>query len=175
MNVQRTLAFLTEPLGWRTTVVLLAGVAAVWQLAAPTELPVSVPPRDVPAAVPAMTGPAAAPVSPAYPAIAEHPLFYSTRQPWVPPPPKAAPPAPQAPAPTAVHPLQKYQLVGVVISQGARAALLKSSDGGKTVAISEGQQLNGWTLREITRDTAHFESGGDTYDLKFPTPRWPRS
>lgn len=174
MNLQRTLALLTEPLGWRTTVVLLAGVAAVWQLAAPTELPVSAPPTDVPAAVPPIAG-SAAPVSPAYPAIAEHPLFYPTRQPWVPPPPKAAPPAPQAPAPTAAHPLQKYQLVGVVISQGARTALLKPSDGGKTVAISEGQQLNGWTLREITRDTAHFESAGDTYDLKFPTPRWPRS
>ena len=174
MNVQRTLAFLTEPLGWRSAVVLLAGVAAAWQLAAPTELPVSAPPTDVPAAVPPIAG-SAAPASPAYPAIAEHPLFYPTRQPLVPPPPKATPPAPQAPAPTAVHPLQKYQLVGVVISQGARTALLKSSDGGKTVAISEGQQLNGWTLREITRETAHFESSGDTYDLKFPTPRWPRS
>ena len=153
---------------------LLAGLTAVWQLAMPTQLPVSALAPSPPAAAPAVADPVIQ-VSPAYPAIAEHPLFYPTRQPWVPPPPKAAPPALPAPAPTAVHPLQKYQLVGIVISEGARTALLKSSDGGKTVAISEGQQLNGWTLREISRDAAHFESAGDAYDLKFPTPRWPRS
>jgi hypothetical protein len=163
MNVQRTLAFLTETLGWRSAVVLLAALTAVWQLATPTQLPVSALAPGPPTAAPAAADPVAQ-VAPAYPAIPEHPLFYPTRQPWVPPPPKAAPPALPAPAPTAVHPLQKYQLVGIVISEG-----------GKTVAISEGQQLNGWTLREISRDAAHFESAGDAYDLKFPTPRWPRS
>jgi hypothetical protein len=174
MNVQRAIAFITEPLGWRSAVMLLAGLTAVWQLAMPTRLPVSALVPSPPAAAPSAPDRVAL-VSPAYPAIAEHPLFYPTRQPWVPPPPKAAPPAPPAPTPTAVHPLQKYQLVGIVISEGARAALLKSSDGGKTVTVSEGQQLHGWTLREITRDALHFESGGDAYDIKFPTPRWPRS
>jgi hypothetical protein len=174
MSVQRALAFLTEPLGWRSTVVLLAGLAAVYQLLMPIELPVSATPPSASATAAAMADSAAL-VSPAYPAIAEHPLFYATRQPWVPAAPKAAPPVPPAPAPTAVHPLQKYQLVGVVISEGARTALLKSSDGGKTITVSEGQQLNGWTLREISRDAAYFESGDAAYDLKFPTPRWPRS
>jgi hypothetical protein len=174
VNVQRALAFLTEPLGWRSTVVLLAALAAVWQLAMPIELPVSALSPSPPTAAPAAADPAAQ-VAPAYSAIAEHPLFYPTRQPWAPPPPKAAPPAPPTPTPTAVHPLQKYQLVGVVISESARTALLKPSDGGKTVTISEGQQLNGWTLHEITRDALHFESGGDAYDLTFPTPRWPRT
>jgi hypothetical protein len=173
MNGQRAIAFLTEPLGWRSTVVLLAVLTAVWQLAMPTQLPVSASAPNPPAAAPAAADPVAR-VS-AYPAIAENPLFYPTRQPWVPPPPKAAPPAPQAPAPTAIHPLQKYQLVGVVISESTRTALLKPSDGGKTIAVFEGQQLNGWTLREISRDAAHFESGGETYDIKFPTPRWPRT
>jgi hypothetical protein len=174
MNVQRALASLTEPLGWRSTVVLLAVLTAVWQLAMPTELPVSALSPSLPTAAPAAADPAAQ-AAPAYPAIAEHPLFYATRQSWAPPPPKAAPPAPPTPTPTAVHPLQKYQLVGVVISESTRTALLKSSDGGKTITVSEGQQLNGWTLREISRDTAHFESAGDAYDIKFPTPRWPRS
>jgi hypothetical protein len=174
MNVQRALDFLTEPLGWRSAVLLLAVLAAVWQLAMPIELPVSALPPSPPAIAPAAADPTAR-VSPAYPAITEHPLFYPARLPWAPPAPKAAPPAPQAPAPTAVHPLQKYQLVGVVISEGARTALLKPSDGSKTVRISEGQQLNGWTLREISRDALHFESAGDAYDIKFPTPRWPRS
>jgi hypothetical protein len=174
MNVQRALAFLTEPLGWRSTVALLAALAALWQWAMPIELPVSALPPSPTAAALAMADPAA-PVSPAYPAIAAHPLFYPARQPWVPLPPKATLPVPAAPAPTAPHPLQKYQLIGVVISDGARTALLKPSDGGKTVAISEGQQLNGWTIREISRDALHFESAGDAYDIKFPTPRWPRS
>jgi len=173
MNVQRTLAFLTETLGWRSAVVLLAALTAVWQLATPTQLPVSALAPSPPAAAPAVADPVIQ-VSPAYPAIAEHPLFYPTRQPWVPPPPKPAPPAPQAQAPTAPHPLQKYQLVGIVISEGMRTALLKPTDGSKTVVISEGQDLNGWTLREISRDGLHFESAGAGYDIKFPTPRWPR-
>jgi hypothetical protein len=173
MNMQRALAPLTAPLGWRSAVLLLAVLTALWQLAMPIELPVSAPPPSPPAAMPPAASVAA--VSPAYPAIAEHPLFYPTRQPWAPPAPKAAPPAPPAPVPRAVHPLQKYQLVGVVISEGARSALLKPSDGGKTVTISERQQLNGWILREITRDALHFESGDAAYDLTFPTPRWPRN
>ena len=174
MNLQRAFAFITEPLGWRSTVVLLALLAAVWQWAMPADLPVSTLPPNPPAATDSTARLAAAAMTPAYPAIAEHPLFYPTRQPWVPPPPKPAPPAPQAQAPTAPHPLQKYQLVGIVISEGMRTALLKPTDGSKTVVISEGQDLNGWTLREISRDGLHFESAGAGYDIKFPTPRWPR-
>ncbi|HEX3524930.1 MAG TPA: hypothetical protein VHT52_22945 [Stellaceae bacterium] len=173
MKVQRALAFLTEPLGWRSAIVLSAALAVVWQLAMPVELPVSATPSSASATAPVVADLVTA-VVPAYPAIAEHPLFYATRQPWAPPPPTATPSVPQAPAPTAPHPLQKYQLVGVVISKGARAALLKPSDGSKTVTISEGQQLSGWTLRQISPDALHFESGGDTFDIKFPTPRWPR-
>jgi hypothetical protein len=172
--MQRALAFLTEPLGWRSAVVLSAALAAVWQLAMPIELPVFATPPKASATAPAMADPVTA-VVPGYLAIAEHPLFYATRQPWAPPPPTAAPTVPQAPAPAAPHPLQKYQLVGVVISKGARAALLKPSDGSKTVTISQGEQLSGWTLREISPDALHFESAGDAYDIKFPTPRWPRS
>ena len=171
MSVQRALAFLTEPLGWRSAIVLLAGFAAVWQLAMPVEPPVSATPPSASATAPARAGPVTALV-PAYPAIAEHPLFYAIRQPWAPP---ATPPVPQAPAPAAPHPLQKYRLVGVVISNGARAALLKPSDGSKTVTISEGEQLSGWTLREIRPDALRFESGRDAYEIIFPTPRWPRS
>jgi len=174
MSVQRALTFLSEPLGWRSAIVLLAGLAAVWQLAMPIELPVSATPPSASAITPARADPVTA-VVPAYPAIAEHPLFYATRQPWAPPPPPATPPAPQAPAPAAPHPLQKYQLVGVVIGKGTRAALLKPSDGSKTVTISEGEQLSGWTLREISPDALHFESGSDAYDIKFSTPRWPRN
>jgi hypothetical protein len=174
MNMQRALAPLTAPLGWRSAVLLLVGLAAVWQLAIPIELPVSALPQSPPATATAAAASVAA-VSPAYPGIAEHPLFFPTRQPWAPPEPKVAPPVPPAPVPTVAHPLQKYQLVGVMISEGARTALLKPSDGGKTVFISEGQQLNGWTLREITRDALHFGSGDAAYDLKFPTPRWPRN
>ena len=174
MNMQRALAPLTAPLGWRSAVLLLAVMTAVWQLAVPIELPVSAPLPSPPAATPPAAASVAA-VSSAYPAIAEHPLFFPTRQPWAPPVPKAAPPVPPAPVPAAAHPLKKYQLVGVMISEGARTALIMPSDGGKTVFISEGQQLNGWTLREITREALHFESGDAAYDLKFPTPRWPRN
>ena len=36
-------------------------------------------------------------------------------------------------------------------------------------------QAQGRTLREISHDALHFKAGGEAYDIKFPTPRWPRS
>lgn len=173
MKAQRGITFITAPLGWRSAAVLLTALAAIWQLAMPTELPLSGFPPETSAAAPTAAERSAA-VSPAYPAIAEHPLFYPTRQPWVAPELKPAPPPPPAQVSTAVHPLQKYQLVGVMISSGARTALLRSPDG-KTAAISEGQNLSGWILREISHDALHFESSDAVYDIKFPTPRWPRN
>jgi hypothetical protein len=49
--------------------------------------------------------------------------------------------------------------------------LLKSSTTAKTVTLTEGRDLEGWTLREITREHLRFESAGSTYDLRFPAAK----
>ena len=65
-------------------------------------------------------------------------------------------------------PLANYTLAGVVITSANRVALLKSSNPAKTVTLTEGRDLDGWTLREISRERLRFESGGTTYDMHFP-------
>src|SRR6266850_340516 len=93
------------------------------------------------------SGEAAAPRNVDYPAIAAHPLFYPSRVPWTPPPPPA--PAPVVAAPST---LTAYNLVGVVVSGSMRSAMIKAGRADKTVTLSEGQALDGWTLKSITRE-----------------------
>ncbi|WP_048863293.1 hypothetical protein, partial [Acidisphaera rubrifaciens] len=104
-------------------------------------------------------------VQTAYPAIAEHPLFYPSRTPWTPPPPP--PPAPAAPARS---PLTDYVLVGVIVSGQARSALIRPPGTAKIIRLAEGQDLAGWKLEEITRNQLRFAAGGSTYDMTFPRP-----
>jgi len=100
-----------------------------------------------------------------YPAIAAHPLFYPTRTPWIPP---ATPVELQAAS--APSPLTGYTLVGVIVSGSARSALIKASGTNKTVMLGEGKQLEGWTLREITRERLYFAAGDDTYGMTLLKP-----
>jgi len=70
-------------------------------------------------------------------------------------------------------PLANYILSGVVITNTNRVALLKSSNTAKTIALTEGRELDGWTLREIGRERLRFESGGTTYEMSFPLVQKP--
>jgi general secretion pathway protein N len=98
-----------------------------------------------------------------YPAIAEHPLFYPSRKPWQPPPPPApAPPPPVVAA--APSPLTNYFLVGVVLSDSMRSALVRAQ-ADKILTLSEGQEIDGWTLKEITPERLIFTAGNATYEM----------
>jgi hypothetical protein len=110
----------------------------------------------------------AAPADVAYPAIAQLPLFSTTRRPWQPPPRPVAPQGPAAtqPPPAARQPPQNYTLVGTVVSDGVRVALLRT--GTRTLSLPEGGQLDGWTLRDVRSDGLRFEADGATFDLAFP-------
>jgi hypothetical protein len=149
------------PLAWRGLLVLAAGLALAAEVAIRWE--------QAPGVAPAMlAGPGEklgpAPSSPGvYAAIGEHPLFQPSRSPWT------APPAPSMvrtpPAPT------DYVLTGVVISDSGRSAIVRPGNAPKTVLISEGQTLNGWTLRRIDAAGLHFEAGNQAFDLGFPNIR----
>jgi hypothetical protein len=170
MNFRRAIAGATTPLSWRTVLVLAAVLAVASEWIAPRELAQYAPALGTPINVPVEGGPATAPSTGTYPAIAEHPLFYPTRHPWAPPPPPATAPAA---AQTGPAPLANYILGGVVITNANRLALLKSSNTAKTIALTEGRELDGWTLREIGRERLRFEFGGATYEMRFPLAQKP--
>jgi hypothetical protein len=157
------LALWVSPLAWRGALVLAAGLALVVELAFPWEQPPSAPAAA--AAAPGELRHPEPPVPIAYAAIAEHPLFHPSRQPWVAPPPPAPPAAHAAPPPP------DYFVSGVVLSGSARSAIVKQSGAAKTMLVSEGDTLGGWTLRRIDATGLHFEAAGQTYDLDFPRSR----
>ena len=170
MNFRAAIAGATAPLAWRAVLVLAAALAVATLWIAPRE-PVQYTPAPAGGNnAPKAGNPAGARAARTYPAIAEHPLFYPTRQPWTAPPPPAAA---TTTAQTAPVPLANYILSGVVITNTNRVALLKSSNTAKTIALTEGRELDGWTLREIGRERLRFESGGATYEMSFPVAQKP--
>jgi hypothetical protein len=170
MNFRRAIADATTPLAWRAVLVLAAALAVATEWITPRELAQYTPAVGTATNPPIEGGPAAAPSAGTYPAIAEHPLFYPTRVPWAAPPPPAAAPAT---AQTGPAPLANYILGGVVITDAIRVALLKSSNTAKTIALTEGRELDGWTLREIGRERLRFESGSATYEMSFALAQKP--
>jgi hypothetical protein len=171
MNFRRAIAGATTPLAWRAVLALVAAITVAGAWIAPRELAQYAPALGTAINVPVEGGPTAAPSAGTYPAIAEHPLFYPTRRPWAAPPPPAVAPVTAQTGPT---PLANYTLGGVVITDAIRVALLKSSNTAKTIALTEGRELDGWTLREIGRERLRFESGsGTTYDMSFPLAQKP--
>jgi len=151
-------------LTWRIALVLAAATAATTELVVPWEQPSGM-------AMPSLAGPAelghVAPlVSSGYPMIAEHPLFQASRAPWA-----AAPqPTPVAPSDVAPPP-SGYILAGVVLSGGERSAILQPAGAAKVRVISEGETLDGWTLRRIDANGLHFVAGSQTFDLAFKQAR----
>jgi hypothetical protein len=153
-------------LAWRFAALAVAAAIVALLLTLPSERfgapePVSEPANLRRANEVAAEAPAARAVD--YPAIAEHPLFYPTRKPWQPPP--APPPAPPPPAvASAPSPLTNYFLVGVVVSDSMRSALVRAQ-ASKILTLSEGQEIEGWTLKEITPERLIFTAGNATYEM----------
>jgi len=169
MNLRWVIAPTAMALMWRFALVLIAGFAltAVWN-SSPMELQ-SIGGGTKPTKPPQASAPGpdhiAPTVTPSYAAIAEHPLFYPSRMPWVPPP----PPRPE-PVSTAPSPLTNYALVGVIVSGHTRSALIRPPGANKTITLGEGQELDGWTLQQITRDRLYFAAGGVSYEMDFRKP-----
>jgi len=153
-------------LGWRFAAVLVAATAAAIVLITPPEQFGAPEPPFKATTVRQVEKPAAgaAPRHVEYPAITTYPLFYPTRTPWAPPPP--APPPPVVAAPSTLVP---YSLVGVVVSGSARRALVRTQ-AKKVVTLSEGQDLEGWTLKSITPERLYFTSGDASYEMTRRKP-----
>jgi hypothetical protein len=152
------------PLAWRSALVLLGAASVGWELSAPTTLPLAAPPPHT-AMAGSASAVAAAPAHAAYSAIGRHPLFSPTRQPWVPPPAAVDSARHAAPAPPA-----GFAVIGTVVGGGIRRAIVRPPNGDTTILLAEGQQLQGWTLRRIGRESLRFERAAATWQLRLSPP-----
>jgi hypothetical protein len=91
----------------------------------------------------------------------ERPLFEQSRRPVV----VAAPELP-APEPAAA-PVLSATLTGVMFAGTGSMALVTEVGASSPVRITEGEQLDGWTLVEIRPDNVTFQQAGESVTLEL--------
>ena len=108
---------------------------------------------------------AAKPVD-AYREILVRPIFFRSREPYVPAPPPPPPAVAAMPPPVVVDP--GLVLGGVMIKNGVRKAYLfsRANIAGGTW-ISEGQDFMGWSIRSVSGADAKLEQQGRSIDLRL--------
>lgn len=157
----------------------LAAASAYWQATHPPQPPVMSEATKRPLELPAVT-----PMQPfrlllpaQYAEINARPLFIATRRPEPPPPPEEEPP-PKPPT----TPEQKLMLLGIVISPGMQAALLRPEEpNAKTAQIKLGETVGEWQLEAIFPNRVVVRKGQETQELmltrlkKSPGPRGGRA
>lgn len=87
--------------------------------------------------------------------IASRPLFSATRRPFVPKEDEQLPEPAAGPGMTG----PEVELVGVLLSENRRAALLAPTSGESPQWLYEGQTLNGWVIEGIEADQAMLRRG----------------
>lgn len=95
--------------------------------------------------------------------ISTRPLFSESRRPYVPPAEDS--PEPEA-GPEFAVPQAPVDLVGVLLSDKGRAALL-SAEGASAVWRHEGQTFDGWTLETVMAEEATLRRGDEIMTLKL--------
>lgn len=83
--------------------------------------------------------------------IAARPLFSPSRRPFV------APEEEEAPAPA--QSLPSVQLIGVLVTEQQRAALVQTAEGGDPSWVREGTTLGGWRVEKIEENRVHLRTG----------------
>lgn len=103
----------------------------------------------------------------------ERPLFSPSRRP--PEIEEAAPAAPSTPrvqAPTGPNPadLLRYALVGTLIADPRRIALLRDPSSPDLIELRVGDRLHGWEVSEVTTQSVIFEQDGRSVELQIAAP-----
>ncbi|HXO69416.1 MAG TPA: hypothetical protein VN838_10680 [Bradyrhizobium sp.] len=104
----------------------------------------------------------------AYTQILAHPVFFKSREPYVPPPPPPPPVAIAPPPPMVVDP--GLVLGGVMIKKDVRKAYLFGRAGASGAWTSEGDEFQGWRVKSITRIGVKLEQNGRSIDLQLYPP-----
>ncbi|HYG90371.1 MAG TPA: hypothetical protein VD978_29395 [Azospirillum sp.] len=86
--------------------------------------------------------------------MVERPMFTLTRRPYVadappPPPPAAAPPQPEF----------RAVVKAIILAQDGRMSLIGRTGQKGTQLVTEGEDVDGWTVSSITQDAVLFRAG----------------
>ena len=93
-----------------------------------------------------------------YEQVLAHPLFFKTREPFVPaPPPLPPPPPPRPAAPVAPVVDPGISVAGVLISGPIRKAYLMSKANQDGTWVREGDEYNGWKVQSVTAGIAKLQ------------------
>lgn len=106
----------------------------------------------------------------AYEQIVQRPVFFKTREPYVPPP--SPPPAPlpvAAPPPPPVDP--GLTLAGVTIAAGIRKAYFVSKLDTRGAWVSEGESIMGWTLESVRSTGTRLRQSDRVIEFELYEPR----
>lgn len=99
---------------------------------------------------------AAPPSLSAYRAVIERPLFALNRRPF-------APPA----AAVAVGDVQSFVLAGITLSGAERTALVRHGAPPTIARLAEGEEIDGWIVREIADDRVVLRNAATDYTLRL--------
>ena len=101
----------------------------------------------------------------AYRGILAHPIFFKSREPFVPAPPPPPPAVAAMPPPVVVDP--GLVLGGVMIKSGMKKAYVFSRANTSGAWANEGDEFLGWQIRSINGAGAKLEQGGRSIELKL--------
>ncbi|MES5488368.1 hypothetical protein QMZ05_36980 [Bradyrhizobium sp. INPA03-11B] len=103
-----------------------------------------------------------------YSQVLARPIFFKSREPFVPPPP--APPAPP-PAPVQPPPLivvdPGFVLGGIMIIQGVQKAYVFKRTDPKGSWVGAGEDLSGWKVQSINTGSIALRNGDRAIDLEL--------
>lgn len=108
--------------------------------------------------------PTAKPID-AYWEILARPVFFKSREPFVPAPPPPPPPVVAMPPPIAVDP--GLVLGGVMIKNSVKKVYVFSRANTSGAWANEGEEFMGWQIRSINGAGAKLEQGGRSIELKL--------
>jgi hypothetical protein len=101
----------------------------------------------------------------AYGQILVRPVFFKSREPFVPAPPAPPPVVAAVPPPVVVDP--GLGVGGVVIKNGLSKAYLFSNAGPSGAWAGEGEMFQGWKVTSIDRTGVKLEQSGRSIDLQL--------
>jgi hypothetical protein len=102
-----------------------------------------------------------------YPLILAHPIFYKSREPFVPPPPAPAPP-PKAAQPAPSPPVDPGLVLGGVMTVGhLRKAYLLTKSNSEGSWVSEGDNFMGWVVASVDGSSAKVRQQDRTIELQL--------
>jgi hypothetical protein len=104
----------------------------------------------------------------AYGQIIAHPVFFKSREPFVPPPPVPVPAAIAQPPAIVVDP--GLVVGGVMVKRGLSKAYLFSRAGPGGMWASEGETFQGWRVKSIDQSGVRLEQGGRSIELLLYPP-----